>query len=357
MHNQDVYKNLADCLDALPNGFPASETGAELRLLQKLFSPEEAAIASKLRLEKETAEQIAARLGMDSKMLRQQLKSMTKKGLIAAGSIEGGLGFGLLPFVVGIYEMQFNSMDEEMARLFEEYYQQVYKEMLTVSPPVHRVIPVYESIRMDIEIQPYESVVNIIDGMKSWGVIDCICRKQKALIGDACHHPVDVCMVLSERSDMFANSTAVRALNRQEAMETLQRAEKAGLVHTVTNSQKGVWYICNCCMCSCAILRGMAEKGLANVVAHSAYVNQVDETLCIGCGDCIEYCQFGALSVGSIAEVNKMRCVGCGLCVAACPEEALILVERPPAERKPPPLTEDAWLFQRAKARGIPWIE
>jgi electron transport complex protein RnfB len=356
MHNQEVYKDLANCLDALPNGFPASETGAELRLLQKLFSPEEATIASKLRLEKETAEQIAARLGMDSKLLRQQLKSMAKKGLIAAGAIEGGLGFGLLPFVVGIYEMQFDSMDEEMARLFEEYYQQVYKEMLTVAPPVHRVIPVYESIRMDIEIQPYESVVNIIDGMKSWGVIDCICRKQKALIGDACHHPVDVCMVLSERSDMFTNSTTVRELTRQEAMETLQRAERAGLVHTVTNSQKGVWYICNCCTCSCAILRGMAEKGLANVVAHSAYVNQVDESLCIGCGDCVEYCQFGALSVDPIAEVNKMRCVGCGLCVAVCPEQALILVERPPAERKPPPLTEDAWLLQRAKERGIPWM-
>ena len=48
------YKRLAEHLDALPNGFPPAEDGAELCLLAKLFTPEEAALAAQLRLTLET---------------------------------------------------------------------------------------------------------------------------------------------------------------------------------------------------------------------------------------------------------------------------------------------------------------
>ena len=36
------YQRLAERLDALPNGFPPTADGVELRLLAKLFTPEEA---------------------------------------------------------------------------------------------------------------------------------------------------------------------------------------------------------------------------------------------------------------------------------------------------------------------------
>ena len=37
----DVYQNLAKYLDRLPGGFPATESGVEIRILKHLFSPEE----------------------------------------------------------------------------------------------------------------------------------------------------------------------------------------------------------------------------------------------------------------------------------------------------------------------------
>jgi Pyruvate/2-oxoacid:ferredoxin oxidoreductase delta subunit len=347
------YYRLAQRLDSLPNGFPPTDDSSELRLLASLFSPEEAALAAELRLRRETPEKIAQRLEADPKQLGAMLKSMAKRGLVAAGRTEAGLGYGLMPFVVGIYEMQIGRIDAELARLFEDYYNQAFKQVLSTSPSVHRVVPVNETVRVDMEVRPYESAAEIVHAAQAWGVVDCICRVQKALIGDPCQHPVDVCMVLNSRPGAFDNSPVVRALTLDESLATLQRAAQAGLVHSVSNNQRGTSYICNCCTCSCGVLRGMAEMGIANVVARSSFVNQVDESLCIGCEECLPYCQFGALSLDITVQVNGVRCVGCGVCVPACPENALVLVRRPLEEIQPVPETEMDWMQARAEARGI----
>jgi len=351
---ENPYKLLAERLDALPNGFPPTDDGAELRLLAKLFTPAEAALAAQLRLTIETPAHIAARIGGDADALAKQLKSMARRGLIAAERAEGGLGFRLMPFIVGIYEMQFSTLDAELARLFEEYYQRAFGKALTMQPPVHRVIPIGKTVQNDVEVQPYESVVEIINSAKAWGVVDCICRKQKALLGEPCEHPLDVCMTMSQIPDAFASNPTIRALTREGALATLRRAAEAGLVHSVSNNQEGLWYICNCCTCSCGILRGMKELGIANVVARSAFVNRVDDALCIGCEACLERCQFDALTMeGKCAHVNETRCVGCGVCVLACDQGALQLVRRPTEQVLPVPRTESDWRVVRAAARGI----
>jgi hypothetical protein len=38
----DVYLKLAKHLDNLPAGFPATDSGVELRILKRLFTPQEA---------------------------------------------------------------------------------------------------------------------------------------------------------------------------------------------------------------------------------------------------------------------------------------------------------------------------
>jgi ferredoxin/predicted transcriptional regulator len=347
------YKQLAEKLNALPNGFPPTEDGRELKLLAKLFTPEEAELAAQLQSSVETVEEIAARTGRETEELRKQLKGMSRRGLIEAGRRDSALGFKLMPFVVGIYEMQVASIDAELARLFEDYFQQ-FSEMLKVKPQIHRVIPVWESIRNPMEVRPFESAQEIVNAAASWGVMDCICRKQKALIGQACEHPVDICMIMDQRPNAFANSTTIRPLDREGAMSILRRAAEAGLVHSVSNNQQGVFYVCNCCTCSCGILRGMAELGIANVVASSAFVNQVDEALCNGCEDCIKSCQFNALSMDDmLARVDRVRCVGCGLCVLTCQTGALGLVRRPAEEVMHIPENSAEWRTLRAASRGL----
>ena len=347
------YRRLANRLDALPNRFPPSEDESDLRLLARLFNPQEAALAADLLPEKEGPAEIAARncnrMGLDSREITMMLREMAKKGLIAIGkTAQGRLGFGLLPFVVGIYEAQAGRIDAEFARLFEDYYQQAFGDSLKIRPQVHRVIPVRESIPNTLEVQPFESAASLVDGAKAWGLLDCICRTQKSLIGEACGHPLDVCMVLSDRPGAFDGLGAARPLTREEAHQTLHRAADAGLVHCVSNNQLDLWYICNCCTCSCGILRGMADLGIANVVARSAFVNQVDRALCAGCGECLQTCQFDALSLETIIQVNDTRCVGCGVCVPVCPHQALGLHRRP--DEALPPVSELDWRAARIAA-------
>jgi electron transport complex protein RnfB len=349
----EIYKRLAERLDSLPHGFPPADDGAELRMLQYLFTEEEAALGAELRLTLETSTQIADRLEKDKAETRSMLKGMAKKGLIKAEPIEGGFGFGLLPFVVGIYEFQVGRLDEEMSRLFEDYYQKVFGQMLKITPQVHRVVPVLETVDTDLSVSPYEDVAAIVKSMKSWGVTDCICRRQQAYVGNPCGHPLDVCMTFSERPGAFDHSSTVRAQTLEEALATLDKAADAGLVHSVSNNQEGLWYICNCCTCSCGILRGLSELGIADVVASSSFINQVDRDLCSGCETCLDYCQFDALVMDDegVMTVNSIRCVGCGVCVPHCDMEALRLVKRETINI--PPVTEEEWMEERARRLGL----
>ena len=67
---------------------------------------------------------------------------------------------------------------------------------------------------------------------------------------------------------------------------------------------------------------------------HEYFVNLpivtfVDEESCIGCGNCIEVCPYGAIELkeggkrGQVAEVNPGLCKGCGTCPGACPSSSI----------------------------------
>ena len=44
----NIYRKLQEHLDKMPIGFPATESGVEIRILKHLFTPDEAELASKM---------------------------------------------------------------------------------------------------------------------------------------------------------------------------------------------------------------------------------------------------------------------------------------------------------------------
>jgi ferredoxin len=346
---------LAQRLNEIPNGFPPTESGVELRLLAKIFRPQEAELAAVMRLSYEPAADIAARAGADPKQSRRTLKDMSRRGLIRVRRGKGKLLFALLPFVVGIYEEQLPRMDAELAALTDRYFSEVGgKIILDAAPSIHRVMPVQEAVSLDLEVYAHEQAAAIVESARAWGVRDCICRTQQRLIGKGCDYPLETCLILAPVEGAFVNDEATRPISKDEALQILRMSEEAGLVHTTGNFKDNHHYICNCCPCCCAVLRGLTEFDVPTAVASSGFVAAVDEAGCIGCGSCAERCHFGALSLADgVAVVDKARCLGCGICTSVCPTEAIRLERLPVAEIADVPANLQDWTMRRAHDRHI----
>jgi hypothetical protein len=70
----DIYIKLREFLNTLPAGYPSTPSGVEIRILKKLFSPEEANFTTQLKNEPEEVPAIAARLGLKEAELNLRLE-------------------------------------------------------------------------------------------------------------------------------------------------------------------------------------------------------------------------------------------------------------------------------------------
>ena len=57
---------------------------------------------------------------------------------------------------------------------------------------------------------------------------------------------------------------------------------------------------------------------------------KIDESRCIGCGECVKGCHGGALQIidGKARIINEDYCDGLGACIGTCPVDAITLEER-----------------------------
>jgi len=349
--DEQVYVDLRKLLDTLPNGYPSTDSGVEMRILKKVFTEEEAGLFQKLRLNFETTEQISERTGIDLEYLKRILPVMSDKGQVFGIHLGPVSVYKLLPFVFGIFEFQLNRLDREFVDLFEEYTDIAFgKEFFGHTPAMMKVIPVGVDIPDPSAIEPYDNVSKLIDNAKSWGVSDCICKKSRALEGHRCDKPMEVCLAFAPVEHAFDNEKGKRALTKEEAHGILKMTEEAGLVHMTSNTRSGHFFVCNCCKCCCHPLR-QYNLNRKNAAAKSNYIAVVDRDLCTACEACLDRCQVKAIKVDDYATIDD--CIGCGLCSTACPTGAITMVRKAANDLPVVPENELEWFQQRAAARGI----
>lgn len=343
------YEDLANALNRLPNSFPRTGTQIEISLLKKIFSPEEAGLAGRLTGSMEPVQSIAKRAGLPEDETERKLKSMRNRGLLWG---EKDL-YRLAPFIVGIYESQVGVMDHELAHLFEEYMVRGGVSMMAYQPAFHRVIPVQGAVKSEW-IMPYDRLVELMNSCNAFRVNDCICRKQQQMLGTRkCDFPLHVELVFY-RTPNPPGASGDGFVSREEALAVLDQTEKTGLVHTVSNVEEGIFYVCNCCGCCCGILRGINEAGIEKSVAAANYYALIDSDRCAGCGTCVRRCQVHAISMeNGISSVNAGKCIGCGLCATGCPAEAARLERKAAGNIVRPPKDFPAWEHERLVNRGM----
>ena len=191
----DVYKKLAKHLDNTPGGFPPTESGVELRILERLFTKEQAELALHLFMMPEPVESIAERAGTDPETVGKMLAEMSEKGLIVHSSKDGMDLYMQAQFVIGIWEYQVNNLTRELIEDFNEYVPYLMEAQEKQKTKQLRVIPVSEAISADMEVTDYERAEQLIKEQSKIVLAPCICRKEHEMVGKGCGKPIETCLV------------------------------------------------------------------------------------------------------------------------------------------------------------------
>lgn len=325
----DSFEKLREFLDQFPIGFRKTSSGVEIKILKRLFTKEEAELATFLTIRPERAGGIARRTGKNISEIVEKLESMAKKGLIFRSHRDNKTLYNAAPFMIGLYEYSVEKIDKELAQLFKDYYHEAGLEEIGASNvPGFKVIPLEETIQTETTLFPYQMLEESIRKARVISVADCVCRKEAKLLGNGCDHPIETCLSFGVAAEYYIENGMGRKITTNEAIQIIKEADESGLVHAGANS-KHLSNICNCCPCCCASMKGMTQLGHdKQKYMNALFESIIDEELCLSCGNCVERCPVKAMTLEDIAIVDRDLCLGCGLCASVCPEEAISLKPR-----------------------------
>ena len=355
-----TYKRLRRHLNKMPVGFPSTFSGVELRILKTMFSVDDALLALNLDYKFKTIDEIHTtqkETNLSTDELYNRLSGMGKSGAILIKEINGKKVFALVPLIIGMYELQTDSLKTGYYLDIREYVSKIFAiEYLSTAVPQSRIIPVEKSITPDIKPASYDEIRSLVMMTeKSICVAECICRKGKDLLGEPCSvtDRRELCLYFHEFGDTFAENNWGREVSKEKALEILEQSQKEGLVLQPSNEQEPQ-FICACCGCCCGLLEMVnAMPCPANFVASNYYVENNSDS-CKGCTKCVDICQMDAVQMkDNTAVIDRRKCIGCGVCVAACKVESLSLIKKQ-GDTIPPQTTEDLYdVIMSNKKKGI----
>ena len=205
------------------------------------------------------------------------------------------------------------------------------KEEFGVYVPINQSLGTYES-----KVIPYKVFEHFIEKASHIVVMDyCGCRR----FNDCQNHDISLgCMYLGDDTlQMKITEDRGHVATKEEALERVRLAIDDGLIPLLGRAMgeaagygvedKGHFLAsCFCCDCCCINGKIMTHGPNANLTMFSRIEGvsvNVDESLCVGCGKCVEVCVFrGREIVDGKGKIDQTRCLGCGRCAEVCPTGA-----------------------------------
>ena len=343
-----IYRSLQQHLDQQAVGFPSVKSGADIRLLKRLFTPDDAKLALHLTSKPASTQQIIDRAapGFPAEQVRHLLESMLQKGAIGWKQKDGVDHWYVLPLVIGMYECQDGTPTPEFLDDARAYMKTLRfgMSLLSVKPPQMRTIPINQSVPVERHVAPYDQVRSIVENSPGpFVVLPCICRRTKAMKNKPCTKTSreETCLAFGDMAKMVLRRKHCREVSRGEVLDILARNEADGLVLQPANTRQPE-FICSCCGCCCGMLSFQRLLPRPVDFWSSSFFAEVDPAACVHCGTCLTRCQVGAIAMtgaGGEAKVSLDKCIGCGLCVTTCPSQAVQLKKKdgaavPPADEE-----------------------
>lgn len=282
--------------------------------LAEVLTDEMAEVCLSMKVRKPmTVEQIAKKSGKDKERVQQLLDEMAVIGMIEYNweNEDRHKQYVLPMFVPGCAEfMVMNKKQCEehpiLADFFENMSRLPLEKVTPMVPPggsgigMH-VIPVEKAIPAH---QQSASVEHISHWLKKYqdkyAVGACSCRRQQRIRGEGCGEiEGDLCIGVGDMADYLVETGKGRYIDFDEVMEILERAERNGFVHQITNidGEDKIFAICNCAPGVCNGLRTSQLFNTPNM-SRSAYRAHVEKEKCVACGKCVEVCPVGAAKLG-----------------------------------------------------------
>lgn len=344
---QDIYQRLRERIDQYALGFPATPSGVEIKLLQHLFTEEEAKLYLHLSRRLEPVTAIAERAGRSASQTEAMLAAMTAKGTTFPKISDGRKFYAAAPFMHGFFENNaWMQEDRELAQLMEAYLTGGFK----AKGKALRTVPVNASLKEPKTVMLFDDVVKIVKSKERIGVMPCPCAKHLRTMGNHhCERPDEVCLGFDFYAEYCIEGLGVgRWIDQEEALAILEKADRAGLVHQTGGTSLSTECLCNCCPDCCSSLRLIKQLPAPSRVAGTNYHACLDEDACVRCEACLERCPMDALTMtGDGVRVNGARCIGCGLCSTGCPYGAIVLTRKEEDRLTTPPPPEK-YIFMKS---------
>lgn len=165
----------------------------------------------------------------------------------------------------------------------------------------------------------------------------CRCR----LATKACDCPIKTDITIKTGALVYKKffPEDYEVISKNKAKKLIAELNRKGLVPMVyafctAGGAFVSFVICNCCPHSCIPMLAQLNTRF-HVYDPGDYVAYVDETKCIGCGQCVNVCPFNARIISNgKAKVDYLKCYGCGVCVHHCKGAATVMVRRPQELKK-----------------------
>lgn len=257
--------------------------------------------------------ELAQRVGWDEEKTTKMVHELRYVGLIEQNRSKDAdhhKQYELPIFVPGSAEfmmMQQSVTDKhpEMATFFNLMTQLPLGGITQMVPPggagigMH-VIPVEKAITLENQSVPVEHLSRWIDMYDKYGISECSCRKQQAIRGEGSGEiRGNYCIGMGDMAEYMDDRGIGHYVSKEEVYEILERAERHGYVHQITNidGEGKIVAICNCAPGVCNALRTSQLYNTPNLSA-SAYRAHVKTENCVACGKCVEVCPVGAAKLG-----------------------------------------------------------
>ncbi|MBR1811612.1 MAG: FAD-dependent oxidoreductase [Clostridia bacterium] len=313
-----LVKKLAVLItDSIPRKLPGGmkENHMDFWILDRLLTKEEVKfmLSFKVRRVGYTTKELAERNGMSEEETQKMIDHLLWIGILEQNrdNADQHIQYWIPKWVVGSGEYMvehptLTDTNPEVATMFNLAPQEPLELAAKLVPPggagigMH-VIPVEKAIDPKIESASVEHLSHWLNKNDKFCKMVCACRKAQRVRGEGVGDiEGKMCIGVGDIAEFLVESGKDAVyITREEALEIIERGERKGYVHQITNldGPNRIVGICNCSAGSCYGLRTSQLFNTPNM-SRSAYRAHVDAEKCVACGKCVEVCPAGAAKLG-----------------------------------------------------------